>query len=126
MKVTNITPQFLASFPNDLEPGILYVSTGFSTAAHSCACGCGREVVTPLSPSQWVLTFDGAVSLKPSIGSWALSCQSHYLIERGAIRWARSFTPDEIRRNRESDSRVLLESREREQRRWWHRFVGRG
>lgn len=125
MKVAEIDVQFVTSFPRDLEPSTLYVSTQFSTAAHSCACGCGREVVTPLSPSQWVLTFDGAVSLRPSIGNWALPCQSHYVIHRGKIRWARTFTPDEIRRNRQSDDRARAESRGREQRSLWRRLTDR-
>jgi hypothetical protein len=122
MKVSHIAPEFVSSFPTDLEPGVLYVSTQFSTAAHLCACGCGREVVTPLSPAQWVLTFDGTVSIWPSIGSWALPCQSHYVIDHGAIRWARSFTRNEIQRNRESDHRALDEVRSTEKRSFWRRF----
>ena len=102
-----MTAEFVRSFPSELEPGRLYVSPQFSTAAHLCACGCRREVVTPLSPVQWVLTFDGAVSMKPSIGNWALPCQSHYVIERGRIRWVGAFSGDEIRRNREADHRLL-------------------
>jgi hypothetical protein len=43
-----------------------------------------------------VLTFEGAVSMRPSIGNWALPCQSHYVIDHGTIRWARGFTRDEI------------------------------
>ena len=36
-----------------------------------CCCGCGEEVVTPFSPAQWQMSFDGeAVSLHPSIGNW--------------------------------------------------------
>jgi hypothetical protein len=34
----------------------LYVSIEFATAAHSCACGCGREVVTPPGPTDWRIT----------------------------------------------------------------------
>ena len=125
MRLTHIVPQFVTSFPEELEAGHLYVSDRFSTASHLCACGCGREVVTPLSPSQWVLTFEGSVSLRPSIGNWLLPCQSHYVIDHGAIRWARSFTTDEIRRNRESDHRTLDEARRREELGWWRRLVTR-
>jgi hypothetical protein len=107
MKINHITAEFVRSFPSELEPGRLYVSTLFSIASHLCACGCRREVVTPLSPVQWVLTFDGSVSVRPSIGNWALPCQSHYLIERGEVRWVRGFTREEIQRNRESDHRLL-------------------
>lgn len=97
----------MASFPTELKPGHLYVSAQFSTAAHLCACGCGREVITPLSPAHWVLTFDGTVTIRPSIGNWALPCHSHYVIDHGKIEWARNFTRDEIQRNRESDHRIL-------------------
>jgi hypothetical protein len=107
MRISTISAEFVTSFPNELEPGRLYVSVDFSTAAHLCACGCRREVVTPLSPVQWALAFDGSVSMKPSIGNWALPCQSHYLIEHGRIRWAGAFTRDEVQRNRESDHRLL-------------------
>jgi hypothetical protein len=107
VKVSSIVPHFVDSFPQVLEPGVIYVSIQFSTAAHLCACGCSREVVTPLSPSQWVLTFDGSVSIRPSIGNWALPCQSHYVINHGKIRWSRPMDPDEIRENRASDHRLL-------------------
>uniref|UniRef100_UPI0034CE0C99 DUF6527 family protein n=1 Tax=Francisella tularensis TaxID=263 RepID=UPI0034CE0C99 len=112
MKAERVSSEFVKSFPQELRPGILYVSAFFSTAAHRCACGCGREVVTPLSPAQWVLTFDGSVSLWPSIGSWTLPCNSHYVIERGKIRWSHAFTPDEIRRNQVKDSRALETERQ--------------
>lgn len=125
MKLAPITARFVDSFPRELEPGTLYVSAQFSTASHSCACGCGREVITPLSPSQWVLIFDGAVSLRPSIGNWALPCQSHYVIDRGKIRWARSFTSDEIRHNRQADERARAESLQSRRRPWWRRFTVR-
>jgi hypothetical protein len=107
MKTSQIVPEFVTSFPGELEPGRLYVSVKFSTAAHLCACGCRREVVTPLSPAQWVLTFDGTVSLKPSIGNWALPCQSHYVVDHGTVRWARGFTRDEIQRNRDADHQLM-------------------
>ena len=93
-------------------------------AAHLCACGCGREVITPLPPAQWVLTFDGTVSLQPSVGNWAFPCRSHYVIDRGTIRWARGFNREEVQRNRESDHRILdaaYSSRDG----WWSRLLRR-
>jgi len=106
MTTSSIVPRFVASFPQPLESGVLYVSVEFSTASHLCACGCGREIVTPLSRGQWVLTFDGSVSLWPSIGNWALPCRSHYVIDRGTIRWERAFASDEARAGRERDHRL--------------------
>jgi hypothetical protein len=41
----------------------LYVSLEYATAIHACACGCGNEVVTPLSPNGWKLTFEPALRL---------------------------------------------------------------
>ena len=55
-----------------------------------------------------MLTFDGTVTIWPSIGNWALPCQSHYIIDHGKIKWARNFTRDEIQLNRESDHRILM------------------
>jgi hypothetical protein len=123
VKTERMTAEFVKSFPQELEPGTLYVSTFFSTAAHQCACGCGKEVVTPLSPAQWVLTFDGSVSLWPSIGSWVLPCNSHYVIEQGKIHWSRTFTPDEIRRNQAKDGRAIKSDRQPTRDPWWRRLL---
>jgi hypothetical protein len=121
MTFTSVVPEFVTSFPEELKPGVLYISTEFSTAAHACACGCGREVITPISPAQWVLTFDGSVSLRPSIGNWASPCRSHYIIDHGAIRWARGFTREEVQRNRESDHRILDQANHARDG-WWSRL----
>lgn len=99
--------EFVESFPRPLEPGKFYVSTRFSSAAHLCACGCGREVITPLSRAQWSITFNGSLSVWPSIGSWSLPCRSHYVIKEGRVRWARDFTAREITENRAADERRL-------------------
>ncbi|GAA1069512.1 hypothetical protein GCM10009641_87900 [Mycobacterium cookii] len=108
MTVEALTPEFVDSFPRMLEPGKLYVSIEFTTCAHLCACGCGEEVITPLSPAQWSFTFNGCdVSMRPSIGNWTLPCQSHYIIQRGQIRWSYQFTKDEIAANRARDRRAL-------------------
>jgi hypothetical protein len=83
------THQFVEFMPEPLAPEIIYISTRFSLVSHLCACGCGEEVVTPLSPTDWHLIFDGeAVSLFPSIGNWRLKCQSHYWITRNMVHWA--------------------------------------
>jgi hypothetical protein len=120
--VSSIIPEFVESFPVALDPGVLYVSATFSTAAHLCACGCRREVITPLSPAQWVLTFDGKLSMRPSIGNWALPCQSHYAIEKGEIRWSGSFSKREIQRYQDSDHRILDQAGV-EVPSWWHRLT---
>jgi len=89
--------QFVETLPEKLDEGVLFVSIRYSTCAHLCMCGCGREVVTPLHPTKWILTFDGlAVSLKPSIGSWSLDCQSHYWLTGGRVIWGEQLSKEEI------------------------------
>lgn len=108
--ITSLRPEFVEFIPDALQPGVLYVSVRFATAAHRCCCGCGREVVTPLTPTDWALTFDGeTVSLHPSIGNWSFPCQSHYWIARNGVRWARRWTPEEIRAGREFDAAAKAE-----------------
>lgn len=83
--------EFVESFPDKLKERTLYVSMEFATISHRCACGCGREVVTPLSPTDWKLMFDGrTITLHPSIGNWGFECQSHYWIRGNRIEWAPS------------------------------------
>lgn len=89
MKLLHITPRFVEYVPERLEPGVLYISERFRICSHLCCCGCGEEVVTPLSDAEWKLTRERElVSLWPSVGNWDYSCQSHYVIERNRIRWA--------------------------------------
>jgi Family of unknown function (DUF6527) len=99
--------QFVDRIPDHLENGVLYVSIPYATAVHRCGCGCGNEVVTPLSPTDWKLIFDGeTVSLKPSIGNWSFACQSHYWIVRNRLRWTRRWSAAEIQRGRDHDRSV--------------------
>lgn len=84
-----LTHKFVDSVPDTLEEGTLYVSIRFKTVIHKCCCGCGNQVVTPLSPSDWKLTFDGrSISLYPSIGNWKFPCRSHYWIKGNKVKWA--------------------------------------
>ena len=86
MRYTELKHQFVIKFPDRLESGVLYVSIEYATAAHLCCCGCGVEVVTPLTPTDWTMTFDGeTISLWPSIGNWNEKCRSHYVIERSRV-----------------------------------------
>ena len=89
--------EFVEHIPDELAEGVLYVSVAFGTVVHRCACGCGEEVVTPLGPAEWQLSYDGrTVSLTPSIGNWSFKCRSHYWIDDGRVRWARSFSKQEV------------------------------
>jgi hypothetical protein len=89
--------RFVERIPRVLDQGVLYISMEYATAAHSCACGCGEEVMTPFTPTDWKMTFDGeTVSLWPSVGNWQLACRSHYVIEKGRVIRARSWTQRQI------------------------------
>jgi hypothetical protein len=104
MRAAALKHRFVTSVPEQPEEGILYVSLPYRTAIHRCCCGCGHEVVTPFSPTDWQLTFDGvSVSLYPSIGNWSLACRSHYWIKRGKISWAGQWTDEEIEAGRAHD-----------------------
>ena len=97
MRMTRLMHEFVDFIPDKLEDGVLYVCIQFATVVHRCCCGCGREVVTPLSPTDWTLIFDGrSISLDPSIGNWSFSCQSHYWIRRNRVIWDRRWSKEEI------------------------------
>lgn len=99
-----IRPQFVDHIPEQLADGVLYICQAHRIAVHRCCCGCGEEVVTPLSPADWAIRLDGSmVTMQPSIGNWGLACHSHYWIRRNKVIWARSMTQSEIARVREQD-----------------------
>jgi hypothetical protein len=90
---TSLIFKFLDSIPEELGEGILYITVKYKSATHLCACGCGNEVITPITPNFWEITFDGkSVSLSPSIGSRNLDCKSHYWIKRNQIVIASSWS----------------------------------
>ena len=90
--------------PKQLESGVLYVSYEFGTAAHLCACGCGSKIRTPLGPTEWsVEETDAGPSVWPSIGNWQLACKSHYVIKRGEIEWANTWSDKQIKAGRSKE-----------------------
>jgi len=98
--------EFVTAIPGRLEQGVVYVSIPYATVAHLCACGCGQEVSTPLSPTDWSLIYDGeTVSLSPSIGNWSLPCRSHYWIRTDQVVWAKAWTQKRIEQGRQADQR---------------------
>lgn len=89
--------EFIALLPEKVEEGVLYVSLKYKNMVHLCFCGCENQVVTPLSPTGWTITFDGrSVSVYPSIGSWKLPCRSHYWIRKGLVEWAPDWTDEMV------------------------------
>jgi hypothetical protein len=106
-RVAELQPRFVEFIPTDLERGILYVSMQYATASHRCCCGCGSEVVTPLTPTDWKLIFDGeTVSLDPSIGNWSFPCQSHYWVRRNKVQWAAIWSRHQVDEGRAWDRAV--------------------
>lgn len=133
-RLTTVEHRFVDHIPRQLDPAVIYLSLTYNTAVHSCCCGCGEQVVNPLSPKQWKVTYDGrSISLDPSIGNWSFACQSHYWIEHNDVRWARQWTEKEIATGRGRTERLLTPSQSGaaapavsaavpKRSRWWHRF----
>ena len=87
-RMLQVKHRFVEFLPDRLEPGVLYVCMQYATASHTCCCGCGRDVVTPISPKDWKLVYDGrSISLMPSIGNWSYPCRSHYWIKCNEVVW---------------------------------------
>lgn len=121
--IQHYVAEFVESFPTPLEPGVLYVSTRFAVAGHLCPCGCGREVVTKLSPARYRVTFDGEVSLRPSVAATGLPCNSHYFITRGEVDWHSRLDATQAIRVQASD-RHAVESQlaPASKPNWWERI----
>lgn len=104
MRHTRLAHRFVEHVPEQLDPGVLYISMEYGTVAHSCCCGCGEEVMTPLTPTDWKMTYDGeTVSLHPSVGSWTLACRSHYVIKHGKVIEAGPWTDEQVAAERRRD-----------------------
>jgi hypothetical protein len=96
--------KFVEFIPETLEDGFLYISLEYCTAIHKCVCGCGNEVVTPISPTDWQLSFNGeTISLTPSIGNWGFECQSHYWVVNNKIKHSRKWDKVEIESGKKKD-----------------------
>ena len=90
--------EFVEFIPDQLKDDTIYVSIPYATVAHKCCCGCGTEVVTPFSPTDWTLIFDGeSISLDPSIGNWSFDCRSHYWISQDRVHWAERWSENRIK-----------------------------
>jgi len=104
MKQTLLANQFVKFIPDKLSEGVIYISLQYGTAAHKCCCGCGEEVITPLTPTDWTLHMNNnAVTLDPSIGNWSFACRSHYWIHNNKVVWAGEMSQQRIERGREMD-----------------------
>lgn len=98
--------QLVEFMPKVLEPGVLYVSERYGTAAHLCACGCGEKVRTPLGPTEWRCSADPeGPTLMPSVGNWQRPCRSHYFVINGGVEWATGWSDAQIQAGRENEDR---------------------
>lgn len=106
MRRTVMKHEFTEYIPAELEEDIVYVSIEYSTASHLCCCGCGEKVVTPITPTDWQVIFNGeTVSLHPSIGNWSFPCRSHYWIKGNRVIWAGDMPDETVKSIREADTR---------------------
>lgn len=104
MRHPRLEHRFVQHIPDQVDPGVLYISMEFATAVHRCCCGCGEEVVTPFTPTDWRMTFDGeTVSLDPSVGNWSFRCRSHYVVRRGQVIEAGAWSDDQVAAGRRRD-----------------------
>lgn len=99
--------KFIELLPPVMEEGVLYISLEYCSAIHKCVCGCGNKVITPISPTEWELTFDGkSISLYPSIGNWQFECKSHYWITKSKVKFARMWSEKEIDDGKKEESEL--------------------
>lgn len=104
LKVKKLKHHFIRNIPRELDTGVLYISMEYATAIHSCCCGCGEQVVTPFSPTDWKMIYDGeSVSLTPSVGNWNYACRSHYIIKQNVVIEAGSWSETQITAERKRD-----------------------
>ena len=109
-RMKKLSYKFVEFMPNLIENNTLYISIEYCTAIHKCMCGCDNEVVTPLSPTDWKIIFDGkSVSLSPSIGNWGFDCKSHYWIRENRVEWAKKWSDEAIEFNRKQDKQLKSE-----------------
>ena len=104
MRYNRLEHRFVRHIPEKAEPGVLYISIEYATAVHSCCCGCGEEVVTPFTPTDWSMIYDGdSVTLRPSIGNWNMACRSHYLIIKNRVIEAKPWSKKQIEKEKKRD-----------------------
>ena len=126
MAIERIRLEAVEFMPAQLEPGILYVSKKYRTAAHLCACGCGEKVRTQLGDLGWrLIKGRSGPTLYPSIGNWQKPCRSHYFIRDGRVLWQDNWTDEEVldgRRIEEMRRDAHFQARREG---WWSRFKRR-
>ena len=107
MRHQTLAHRFVRTVPRELDPGVLYISMDYATAVHSCCCGCGERVVTPFTPTDWRMTFDGeTISLSPSVGNWNQKCRSHYVVQRSRVLESGTWSDVQVEAERRRDKKA--------------------
>lgn len=119
--------EFVEFIPEELAEQVLYISMKYKSARHKCACGCGETVITPITPTDWQLKYDGAgVTLRPSVGNWNFPCRSHYWIVSNEVRWCGQWNQKQVEKGREVDaerkSQYFKKRRKKSNKNDWHNF----
>lgn len=124
-KLKRLEPRRVEAMPPVLEPGTLYISETYGTAAHLCACGCGSKIRTPLGPTEWaVWETPHGVTLRPSVGNWQKPCRSHYEIEDGEVLWCPSWSEGAVLAGRKAEEERRATYYRERQLPWWRRLLG--
>lgn len=96
--------QFVEFMPDFIQVGVIYISLEYKSVIHKCACGCGKEVNTPLHPTGWKMLYNGeSISLEPSVGNWGFECKSHYWITNNKVEWSLKWSDETIREVRAAE-----------------------
>jgi hypothetical protein len=128
MRTQILTPLFTEYIPAEPRPGHLYISMQFETAVHLCACGCNSKVVTPFGPHDWAMTFDGTVSLRPSVGNGQHPCRSHYCIRNDRVAWLPPISAETTQTDLARDQASHVQATSSARVPWWRRawdYTGR-
>jgi hypothetical protein len=106
-QLQRVTHRFVEHIPSPLDDGVVYVSIAFGTVVHKCCCGCGDKVVTPLTPVDWAVTYNGqSISLYPSIGRWDAQCRSHYWIRNDRVIWSNQWPKGRVASLKQDESAI--------------------
>jgi hypothetical protein len=105
MTSSAVRHEFVNLIPDELVEGTLYVSIPYAIAVHKCMSGCGLDVVTPLSPTDWELISDGeTVSLFTLGWKLELALRVPLLDTTGSRAVAPRWSREEIARGRARDA----------------------
>lgn len=108
-RVSEVSFEFVDLLPPVLKDGVVYISIEHRTIVHNCCSGCGERVVLGIGPAEWALTYDGeTISLNPSVGAGALTCNSHYWIKKNKVAWVKPLTATQTKESQLADREAAV------------------